>query len=192
MASWRQASTRESGLPSARKRVTSGSAIIAMYGSASRGSKPRRSSRSVVRVGTFDTLTIQPANLLLDRPRPLRHHVAGVLRGDRLDEHHPALLCGHRIVAHPARHDDELAGPERDVAILELDAHRAPDDEEELVLSLVRVPDELALQPRDLDVLVVHSADHLRRPELGDVLEPRLDVDRCEHWQSGRAQSELT
>src|SRR5688500_3606311 len=39
-----------------------------------------------------------PAELLLDAARQRRAHVAGVLRGDGLHEHDPALLVGHRVV----------------------------------------------------------------------------------------------
>jgi hypothetical protein len=48
---------------------------------------------------------------------------------------------------------------------------------EQLVGVLVGVPDELALQPDELDLVVVDPRDELRRPELAEEGELRLEVD---------------
>jgi hypothetical protein len=50
-------------------------------------------------------------------------------------------------MCHPARHDDELTGPDLHLAVRQLYAERALDDEEQLVGIVVMMPDELALGP---------------------------------------------
>ena len=66
----------------------------------------------------------------------------------RLDQQHVRLVVGLRAVLDAVRDDEQLAGPELDVAVAELDRQPAGDHEEEVVRVVVLVPDELA---RDLD-----------------------------------------
>jgi len=46
------------------------------------------------------------------------------------------------------------------------DAEQAAENQEHLVLVLMRVPGELSVRLRDLDVLIVDLANHSRRPKL--------------------------
>ena len=74
----------------------------------------------------------------------------------------PALLVGRGLVLDALRNDEELALGELDVAVAQAHAHPALDDEEELVLGLVVMPDEFALEFDDLDLVVVQVSDDLR------------------------------
>jgi hypothetical protein len=66
-------------------------------------------------------------------------------------------------------HDEELAGAEFDVPVAEAEGHPPGDDEEQLVLELVPVPDELSPELRRPDLLAVQLADDPRAP---GVVEP--------------------
>src|SRR4051812_2512422 len=67
-------------------------------------------------------------------------------------------------------HDQELALLQPDVPVPEFHPEATPDHQEELVLVLVVVPDELAQELDQLDVLAVQVPDDLRTPAL---VEPR-------------------
>ena len=54
------------------------------------------------------------------------------------------LFCSHRLVLDSPRNDEKLALVELDDSISEVDGQVATEDEEELVLLLVVMPDELA------------------------------------------------
>src|SRR5262249_47217451 len=104
--------------------------------------------------------------------------VAGVDGRLRLEQDHLHLV-GQRegAVLDAARDDDELAGAEGAVAVAELHPQAALHHEEQLVLALVAVPDELALQANYLHVHLVDLAHDPRRPELGDARELLAQVD---------------
>ncbi len=57
------------------------------------------------------------------------------------------LFVGPRAMLDASWHDEELALPQRDVAIAELDRQPALEHEEEVVGVVVLVPDELAVPP---------------------------------------------
>jgi hypothetical protein len=82
--------------------------------------------------------------------RALVADVARVERRLRLDQDDLAVALGERAVLDPARNDDQLTGLDDDVPVAELHAHPARDDEEQLVLVVVVVPDELAVELDDL------------------------------------------
>src|SRR5262245_24764093 len=71
---------------------------------------------------------------------------------------------GEWAVLHATRHDDELPRPQVPVAIAELHSQASGDHEEELVLPLVVVPDELALELDQLHVAVIQLARDSRIP----------------------------
>ena len=80
--------------------------------------------------------------------------------GDSFDEDDPAFLFGDGVVQCAAGDDAEVAGGEGEVGLVfDLDAHAAFEDLEEFVLGVVFVPDELAEQLGDFDVLIVDLAD---------------------------------
>ncbi len=64
--------------------------------------------------------------------------------------------------------DQHLSGVEGHGLVAKVDPDPTLHHEEELVLVLVMVPDELALQLGQLDVEVVDLADDLRAPVFGD------------------------
>ena len=70
---------------------------------------------------------------------------------------------------HAARHDEELAAFEPHLAIAELHSESPIDDQKQLVLTVVVVPDELALELDELDVLTVQLADDARIPVVGEL-----------------------
>src|SRR5262245_48362426 len=100
-------------------------------------------------------------NPLRGRDRPLVAHVARVQRRGRLEEQDVSLLLGHRPVFDAPRDDQELARFQPDVPVAELHAEAAVHDQEQLVLALVVVPDERALELDELDLLAVQLADDL-------------------------------
>jgi hypothetical protein len=67
-----------------------------------------------------------------------------------------------------ARNHDELAGLDDNDPITKLHAESALQDEEELVLSVMGVPDELPLELGQLDVEVVDLRHDSRAPVLGE------------------------
>lgn len=78
--------------------------------------------------------------------------VAGVERRRRLEEEDVDLVVGHRPVLDAARHDEEFPLLQLDRVVPELQAEPALHDEEQLVLVLVVVPRERALELRQLDL----------------------------------------
>jgi hypothetical protein len=65
-------------------------------------------------------------------------------------------------VLHAAGDDEEVAFAQLDVTVAQLDRQPALEDEEEVVSVWVRVPDELALELPDLDLVAVVVADDPR------------------------------
>src|SRR6185436_17517552 len=63
-------------------------------------------------------------------------------------------------------------------AIPKVDPQGAVHDDEALVGVLVVVPDEVAFQLDDLELVVVHLRHHLRRPLLREKRELMLEIDR--------------
>ena len=86
------------------------------------------------------------------------------------DEDNPGFFFGGGVVADSARDDEELAWPDGDgtaVGFRAADVEEATDDEEHLVLMLVRVPGKFSLHFGNLDELTVDLTDDSRRPKLG-------------------------
>ena len=109
--------------------------------------------------------------LLGDGAREGRLLTAGVFGGDGLDERDPGLFGGGGVVTDAAGDDEELTGADEDVAAIGLraaDAELAAQDEEHLVFGGVRVPGELSVDARYLDVLIVDLTEDSRRPQLGE------------------------
>src|SRR5690242_14882137 len=70
-----------------------------------------------------------------------------------------------------ARDDEEFAGVEIHRSIAKLHPEFTAHKEEHLVLIVVVMPDELAQEPDQLDLLAVEIADDLRAPVLGELGE---------------------
>src|SRR3954452_11045538 len=99
-------------------------------------------------------------HLQLDRlDGQIATRVAGVERVARLDQQHVGLLVGLRAVLDALGHHEQLARPEDDVAVAQLDRELALQDQEEVVGLVVLVPDELAEHLHRDQLVVVHVAE---------------------------------
>src|ERR1700760_2422887 len=117
------------------------------------------------RPGYTTTLCTQ---LLCNRPGQRRLLGARMQRRHRLDQHYPGLFFCRSVVAHAARHDKELARMQQHSAAIGFptaNAQQPAENEEHLVLMLMRVSGKLSLHLRHLDVLIVDLPHHSRRPE---------------------------
>jgi hypothetical protein len=75
-----------------------------------------------------------------------------------------------------AWYHEQLTWSENDVAITWLDGQVAIDHEEQFVGVLVRVPNELALDLDQLDLVIVQAGYQFWRPVLGEQVELLVDV----------------
>src|SRR5271170_69853 len=107
---------------------------------------------------------------------PLVADVAGVQRRGRLEQQDVGLFLGDRPVLDPAGYDEELALLQPDLAIPEIHAESPLHHQEQLVLVLVMMPDELALELDQLDLLAVELAGDPRLPLLADLAELLREV----------------
>jgi hypothetical protein len=87
-------------------------------------------------------------------------------------------VFGIRLVFDAFRHDEHFARRHLDRAIAKIDPQHAVKDNERLVGLLVIVPDEVALQLHDLELVVVHLGDDLGLPLLLEQCELPAEVDR--------------
>ena len=87
--------------------------------------------------------------------------VSGVHDATRLDDHDLAFVFCDRPVLDTLGYDTHLAGVQFDGAVLEFDLHAALDDDECLVGVGMMVPDELALDFDQFELVVVHLGDDL-------------------------------
>ena len=87
------------------------------------------------------------------------------------------LLIGDRAVLDAPRHDEDVALAELDVSVTKLDRQPPVEDEKEIVGVGVRVPDELAFDLPDLDLVVVVVADDARLEVLVDGRELLREID---------------
>src|SRR5688572_6474626 len=108
------------------------------------------------------------SDLLQLADRPLVLHVARIERGGGLEEEDLHFLFRYGAVLDAAGHDQEFPFLQPDVAVPELHAETALHDHEELVLMLVVMPDEFALELRELHMLAVELADDLGAPVIGE------------------------
>ena len=113
---------------------------------------------------------------LLAERRQLVLEVAGVDGVARLDDQDVGLVLRSRAVLHASRHDEELALVQHDVSVSELEREPPFEYEEELVRLVVLVPDELALDLSDVDLVVVQVRDDLGRERPVEGCELRSEV----------------
>src|SRR5690348_14817720 len=88
------------------------------------------------------------------------------------------LSFGAGLVPGPLGLDEHLARSESHCAVLEVDSQRSLEDDESLVGILMVVPDEVTVDPHDLELVVIHLRDDLGLPLVGEQLEFLLQVDR--------------
>jgi hypothetical protein len=108
--------------------------------------------------------------------RSLVFDIAGVESLDGLEQENMSLFVGNGAVLHPSGHNQELPLLEPDVPVAELHAEAAMEDEEQLVLGFVLVPEELAQELDELDLLAVEFPDDPGTPVVVEELELLPDV----------------
>ncbi len=89
----------------------------------------------------------------------------------RLDEQQLDLPFRVRLVLDPLGNDEHLPRRHMDRAVAKVDPQLAVDHDERLIRILVVMPNEIAPQLHDLELIVVHPGDDLRPPLL---------VEQCE------------
>jgi hypothetical protein len=97
------------------------------------------------------------------------------------DERDPSLFGGRGVVTDAARDDEEFARMKRHGAAVcfgAADAKEPTENQEHLVLVLMRVPRELSLYLGHLDVLIVDLTDDSRRPMLSECGTRKFKRDR--------------
>lgn len=104
--------------------------------------------------------------------------VAGVAHAAGLHQEHAHLALGERLVLHAARHHIHLAGAQVHRAVAEIDAQATGEDDEGLVGVGVAVPDEVAFDLHQLELVVVHLGDHPGLPAVVEQGELGGEVDR--------------
>jgi hypothetical protein len=121
--------------------------------------------------------------------RPLVPDVARIERRGRLEQQDLGLFLGDRPMLDPAWDDEELAFLQPDLAIPEVHPESALHDQEQLILVLMMVPDELALEFHQLDTLAVELAHDPRLPLVGDLVELLREIHLldCGHWRGLQA-----
>ena len=103
--------------------------------------------------------------------------IPGVSHAGGFEQQDRHFVIGHRPVFDSTRHDEAVARAKVDGAVAELDAEGAFQAQEQLVDVFVQVPDELALELDELDLLPVQARDDLRTPVVGDRVEMAAEVD---------------
>ena len=96
--------------------------------------------------------------------RPCLLNVSSVQRPRRLEQQHVDLFLGNGAVLHAPWYDHELPLLQPDVAVTILHAELPANDQKQLILLIVLVPDKLALELHEVDVLPVQLADDPRVP----------------------------
>lgn len=117
----------------------------------------------------------------LTRDRLLKPVVDRVFEFDQVVEAHRYMeTCPKRgrVVIHAARHHIHLAGAQVHRAVAEIDAQATGEDDEGLVGVGVAVPDEVAFDLHQLELVVVHLGDHPGLPAVVEQGELGGEVDR--------------
>ena len=101
-------------------------------------------------------------------PGPLVLDVAGVEGGGRLEKEDVDFFVRHGAVLDASRDDQEISFVEPDVAVPQFHAEAALDHQEKLVLVVVVVPGEGALEFHELHLLAVQLGDDAGVPMIGE------------------------
>jgi hypothetical protein len=92
--------------------------------------------------------------------------MARVKDSTRFDQQQLDLVFGIRLVFDAFRDDEHFARRYADCAIAKIDPQNTLQHDEGLIRVLVIVPDEVALQFHDLELVIVHFSNNLRSPML--------------------------
>jgi hypothetical protein len=114
----------------------------------------------------------------LVQPGQFAASVAGVERAGRFDQEDAAFIFSNRFMLDAFRHDVHFTFVEADDVIAQVDLHRSSDEDEDFVGFGVGMPDELALDLGQLEMVIVHLGDDARRPEVAELGELVGEVDR--------------
>lgn len=107
---------------------------------------------------------------IADRRRQcLMLDIAGVPGRGRLEDQHVNFIIGNCPVLDTSRHDDEFTFAELYDPVSKLDPKGATQDKKQLVLVLVMMPHELALELDELHFLPIQLADDLGSPVLSNL-----------------------
>ena len=109
--------------------------------------------------------------------------IASVAGCRRFKQQNTGLLMGDRLVFHSTRDDAEFANIESDDLIAEVNVDVASDHEKHLIFVGVLMPDILAFELHDLDVLAIQLAHDLGNPVLVERREFIGETDVG--WRSG-------
>jgi hypothetical protein len=109
---------------------------------------------------------------------PWSSNVTGIDNIGRLDEQCVHLSVSERAVLDASGNHEKLSGIELDVAVSQLDRQPTVDNQEQLISVVVGMPDELALELDDLDLVVVKPRHRLRRPVLRKPREHPAKINR--------------
>jgi hypothetical protein len=101
---------------------------------------------------------------LLDSSRSLSALVAGIQSAAWLNQHQLDFVLCAGFMPCPFGHDEQFAGSDVDCSIGEIDAQLAIDYDKRLIRLWVVMPDKIALQFHDLELIVIHLRNNLRRP----------------------------
>src|SRR3569833_438039 len=82
----------------------------------------------------------------------------------RLDQEKLHLSFRIRLVFDPLGHDEHFSRRHSDLTVAEIQAQRAVQDQESLIGVLMMVPDKIAFEFGDLELIVVHFGDNSRLP----------------------------
>lgn len=103
--------------------------------------------------------------------------VARVQSGTRFEQEQMNFLLGNGFVLDAFRDDKKFAFIEPNVAITQAEAEFSFDDQKQFIFVFVPMPDELAFQLGELDVLPVQFAGDFGFPIFGDAIKFFAEVD---------------
>jgi hypothetical protein len=111
------------------------------------------------------------------RGRPFIGDVPGIECCFWLDENDVDFVVGDGEMFDAARDDDEFPFAHERFLVTEFHAQRASNDEKELILLFVMVPDKFAFQFHSFDVTFIHLTDDPGVPAIGEETEFLLQVN---------------
>src|ERR1700722_91620 len=104
--------------------------------------------------------------------------MSGIEHAARLDQQQFYLLLGVRLVFDAPGDNEHFAGRQANRAVAEIDPQRTLDHKEGLIGVLVIMPNEIALQLHELELIVIHFRDNLRLPLLVEQSELPREINR--------------
>jgi hypothetical protein len=104
----------------------------------------------------------------------------GVQHTTRLDEQYLDFMFGVGLMFHAFGNDKHLSSSEVNFAFAKIDPQVAFNHKERFIRILVIMPNEVALQFRELELIIIHLSDDFRSPLLRKEPEFLLEIDRLE------------